>query len=210
MDTWFSSALLPLSINGWPKTDLSESESRFPLSLMETGHDIIFFWVSRMVLMSLSLTNRLPFRRVLLHGMVCDADGKKMSKSKGNVINPIDIIDGISLKAMKDKNCEYFKSGVLSEQQLDVCLRQLEQKFPKGIIDCGADALRYHLLQTDFKEEKVFFSVQNVISNRNFCNKMHQTIRFLVANIDHNFRSTDILSVSLTFSLKNLIFLTNL
>ena len=196
LDTWFSSALLPLSINGWPKTDLKRNNDTFPLSLMETGHDIIFFWVARMVLMSLSLTERLPFRRVLLHGMVCDSDGKKMSKSKGNVVDPIDIIDGISLKALKDKNRQYFESGVLSEKQLAVSLRQLEEKFPKGIIDCGADALRFHLIQNDFKEEKVFFSVQHVISNRNFCNKMHQTVRFFLSNIDHNFRSMDVLSVS--------------
>ena len=201
LDTWFSSALLPLSINGWPKIDLNESDVGFPLSLMETGHDIIFFWVARMVLMSLSLEERLPFRRVLLHGMICDADGKKMSKSKGNVIDPIDIIDGIPLKAMKEKNRQYFNSGVLSEQQLTHSLRLLEQNFPKGIIDCGADALRYYLLQTDFKEEKILLNVKHVFENRNFCNKMHQTIRFFITNIDHNFQSMDILSVSLIYLL---------
>ena len=195
LDTWFSSSLLPLSVNGWPKSDVNSSES-FPLSLMETGHDIIFFWVARMLLLSLCLTDRLPFRRVLLHGMIGDADGKKMSKSKGNVIDPIDVIDGIELKDMKKKNKELLNTGVLSKSQYNLSIKQLERKFPKGIIDCGADALRYYLLGTDFKEEKVVFNVQHVITNRNFCNKMHQTVRLFLMHTEQGFESQDILSVS--------------
>jgi len=196
LDTWFSSALLPLTISGWPKeTELKH----FPLSLMETGHDIIFFWVARMVLMSLSLVGKLPFNRVLLHGMVCDAEGKKMSKSKGNVVDPIDIINGISLKEMKQKNIEYFKSGLLSKEQLNIALKGLDKKFPNGIPNCGADALRFSLLQLDFKEENVYFGVHNVIANRNFCNKMHQSVNFCLSNIDNRFQRIDVSSVRLNF-----------
>lgn len=201
LDTWFSSSLLPLTVNGWPKCSLKSSDDNknktFPLSLMETGHDIIFFWVARMLLLSLCLADRVPFARVLLHGMVGDADGKKMSKSKGNVIDPCDVIDGISLQDMKAKNKELFESGVLSESQYELSVKQLERKFPKGLVECGADALRYYLLGTDFKEETVSFNVQHVIANRNLCNKMHQTVRHFLINVDKGFANCDdILAVS--------------
>ncbi len=196
LDTWFSSALLPLTINGWPK----ESQLKhFPLSLMETGHDIIFFWVARMILMSLALESKLPFNRVLLHGMVCDSEGKKMSKSKGNVIDPNDVINGITLDQMKQKNIEYFESGLLSKTQLDISLKGLNQKFPNGIPVCGADALRFSLLQLDFKEENVNFGAHNVIANKNFCNKIHQSVNFFISNIDNRFEKIDICLVLLYF-----------
>ncbi|CAG2178194.1 unnamed protein product, partial [Oppiella nova] len=198
LDTWFSSALLPLTVNGWPERDLRDTtDPYFPLSLMETGHDIIFFWVSRMVVLSLALTDRLPFRRVLLHGMVCDGNGKKMSKTRGNAIDPLDMIDGISLADLKAKTRRHLESGLLSNKELDVALRQLSGKFPKGVVSCGADALRYSLLELEFKAENVAFDGYRVFKNRNFCNKMYQTVRYLAQHVDSGFTvDRDVLAVS--------------
>ncbi|CAG2110843.1 unnamed protein product [Medioppia subpectinata] len=196
LDTWFSAALLPLSVNGWPQRDpTADNDQHFPLSLMETGRDIIFFWVARMVIMSLSLTGRLPFRRVLLHGMVADSDGRKMSKSRGNVIDPSDVIDGVSLDALKAKCWRAYDQGLLSDKELAVGLDELAKRFPKGVLACGADALRLHLLETRFKEESVAFDAKQVVMCRNFCNKLHQTVRFFAANVDQSFSETDILTL---------------
>jgi valyl-tRNA synthetase len=198
LDTWFSSALLPLTVNGWPERDLRyTTDPYFPLSLMETGHDIIFFWVSRMVVLSLALTDRLPFRRVLLHGMVCDGNGKKMSKTRGNAIDPLDMIDGISLSDLKAKTRRHLESGLLSHKELDVALRQLSGRFPNGVVSCGADALRYSLLELEFKAENVAFDGHRVFKNRNFCNKMYQTVRYLAQHVDSGFTvDRDVLAVS--------------
>lgn len=194
LDTWFSSALLPMSALGWPQQSIQHNK-QFSLSLMETGHDIIFFWVARMVMLSLLLTGKLPFKQVLLHGMVCDANGGKMSKSKGNVVDPLDVINGISSNQLQKKFITFFESGFISKEQLESALKGLQQKFPKGIPECGADALRLTLLQLDFKESNVNFDIQHVIINKNFCNKMHNTIKFCLSAIDHRFEKKDIILV---------------
>ncbi|XP_054163489.1 valine--tRNA ligase, mitochondrial-like [Oppia nitens] len=211
LDTWFSSSLLPLSVNGWPTATVNGKQQldtqSSPLSLMETGYDILFFWVARMVQLSLELTDRLPFNRVLLHAMVGDSDGKKMSKSWGNVIDPIDIIDGISLKELIRKNEKIRESGFTTTTTTDTTTttlaksgqhtkHKLAKQFPSGIVSCGADALRWHLLRTNYKSENVSFDLKKVVKSRNFTNKMHQTVRFLFNNLDNRFVRLDILDLT--------------
>ena len=141
LDTWFSSALFPFSTLGWPDAT-PELDLFFPNALLETGHDILFFWVARMVMMSLALLDKIPFKEVYLHAMVRDAHGRKMSKSLGNVIDPIDVIQGISLAGLHAKLDE--------NSNLEVKERELAKKgqtadFPNGIAECGTDALRFGL-----------------------------------------------------------------
>ncbi|KAK5637738.1 hypothetical protein RI129_000080 [Pyrocoelia pectoralis] len=173
LDTWFSSALLPIAIS-----------KDVPLNLMETGHDILFFWVARMVLMSILLKNRLPFERILLHGMICDQNGKKMSKSKGNVIDPMHVINGSTLDQLIDSIKTSFEDGAISEKIFTGKLQEYLRNLPRGIEICGADVLRMSLLQSDFKDQKVNFDLQKALKKRVFVNKMHQTVRFLMMKFD--------------------------
>ncbi len=149
-DTWFTSTLLPLAIFGWPnrleeyRCDFQET---YPTNLLETGHDIMFFWVLRMVAMCHALTGQVPFREVLFHGLVTDGHGRKMSKSIGNVIDPIDLIDGISLESLKTR----IENSNLDEKEKKVSLKAQETLYPNGIKAIGSDALRLGLLVQEFK-----------------------------------------------------------
>ncbi|KPM11960.1 valyl-tRNA synthetase 2, mitochondrial (putative)-like protein [Sarcoptes scabiei] len=184
LDTWFSSALLPLAMSNWSKSSSMTASNQLPLTIMETGFDIIFFWVARMILLSVMLTNRLPFDRVLLHGMICDEGGKKMSKSKGNHIDPLHLIKGAELNELLSINKNYFEQGIIDEKKFNDNTKQLKLKFPKGIVACGADILRLSLLQSKFTSQSVRFDSVKTIKQRQFANKMHQTLRFVLKNLD--------------------------
>lgn len=197
LDTWFSSALLPLAVTGWFQ---SNSFQDLPLSLMETGHDIIFFWVARMTLISLMLSGRIPFDKVLLHGMICDEKGKKMSKSRANVVDPLHLIEGASFDQILQQNKDYLDSGLITREKFTQVMNRLIKTLPKGIPICGADILRLSLLQSRFKEQNVKFDLKNAIKKRVFANKMHQTIRFILINLTNEFKETPTFLVNDTLS----------
>jgi valyl-tRNA synthetase len=140
LDTWFSSGLWPFSIQGWPdKTP--DLEAFYPASVLETGWDILFFWVARMVLLGIYLTGEVPFSEVFCHAMIRDAHGRKMSKSLGNVIDPIDVIEGASLQALHAQ----LRQGNLAAKEVELAEKGQKKDFPNGIPQCGTDALRFAL-----------------------------------------------------------------
>lgn len=174
LDTWFSSGLFPFSVFGWPDVDNDDFNAFFPTSLLETGHDILFFWVARMVMMSIGLTGKLPFHTIYLHAMVRDAHGRKMSKSLGNVIDPIEVIEGISLADLQQKLYE----GNLPEKEIEKAKKGQEVDFPDGIPECGADALRFGLLAYTLQGRNVNLDINRVVGYRHFCNKVWNATRF--------------------------------
>ncbi|XP_078041025.1 valyl-tRNA synthetase, mitochondrial isoform X2 [Augochlora pura] len=179
LDTWFSSAILPFAVLGWPK-QTKDFMSHYPLTLMETGHDILFFWVARMVMLGLELTERLPFNEVLLHGILCDAYGKKMSKTLGNIISPENIINGATLKDLKEQMEENYKSGTLSKKEFDRMVSGNKKMFPNGISECGADALRMTLCSHNVKNTKINFDMMECQTNKLFCNKVWQASKYVI------------------------------
>ncbi|EFC41616.1 Valyl-tRNA synthetase [Naegleria gruberi] len=178
LDTWFSSGLFPFSPLGWPNTESADFKRFFPTQMLETGLDILFFWVSKMVMMSLSLTGELPFTEVLLHAMVRDKENRKMSKSLGNVIDPIDVIEGITLQEMNDK----LKQGNLSSREIEKAALGQKKQFPEGIPECGTDALRFTLLNYTAQGRDIALDILRVFGYRTFCNKMWQTTKFALMN----------------------------
>ncbi|XP_071389983.1 valine--tRNA ligase, mitochondrial, partial [Centroberyx affinis] len=173
LDTWFSSGLFPFAMLGWPQ-QTSDLQRYYPNSILETGSDLIFFWVARMVMLGTELTGQLPFKQVLLHSLVRDKHGRKMSKSLGNVIDPLDVISGISLERLQEK----VKDGNLDPRERMVAMEAQRKDFPKGIPECGTDALRFALCSYKIQGEDISLSVSQVLSCRHFCNKMWQTVRF--------------------------------
>jgi valyl-tRNA synthetase len=153
LDTWFSSGLFPFSTFGWPNEEHPDYKAFYPNTLLETGHDILFFWVARMVMMGLQLTGKLPFRTVYLHAMVRDKYGRKMSKSLGNVIDPMEVIYGCSLEELHQK----IRDGNLPAKEVETAIKGQKLDFPDGIPECGADALRFGLLAYTVQGE--FFCV---------------------------------------------------
>lgn len=141
LDTWFSSGLWPFSTLGWPK-NTPDFEKLYPTSVLETGWDILFFWVARMIMLGLKMTGKVPFTEVYCHSLIRDSEGRKMSKSLGNVINPVDVIEGIELQVLHDK----LKHGNLAEKEIAAATRYQKKAFPKGIPECGTDALRFALV----------------------------------------------------------------
>lgn len=184
LDTWFSSALFPFSVFGWPDST-ADFNAFFPTTLLETGHDILFFWVARMVMMSLLLIKKLPFRTVLLHAMVRDAHGKKMSKSLGNVIDPIEVIEGITLDEMMKK----LETGNLPEKEVLRARDAQKKDFPKGIPECGADALRYGLLAYTSQGRSINLDVNRVVGYRFFCNKLWNATKFALMHFPPDFHA---------------------
>uniref|UniRef100_A0A667X2V9 Valine--tRNA ligase, mitochondrial n=1 Tax=Myripristis murdjan TaxID=586833 RepID=A0A667X2V9_9TELE len=170
LDTWFSSGLFPFAMLGWPE-QTSDLQQYYPNSILETGSDLIFFWVARMVMLGTELTGQLPFKKVLLHSLMRDKHGRKMSKSLGNVIDPLDVISGISLEVS-------LKDGNLHPRERTVAMEAQRKDFPKGIPQCGTDALRFALCSYKMQGEDINLSVSQVLSCRHFCNKMWQTLRF--------------------------------
>jgi valyl-tRNA synthetase len=171
LDTWFSSALWPFSTLGWPdRTDTLETF--YPTSVLETGYDIITFWVSRMMMMGLTLMKEIPFDYVLLHPMIRDQDGNKMSKSRGNVIDPMDVIDGISLGDLLEKTRGY----TLPEPEIASAVAYQKHHFPNGFPACGTDALRFTLAAYTGQDQDIRFSIDRVEGYRRFCNKIWQAV----------------------------------
>ena len=168
LDTWFSSAMLPFTNFGWPDKQSPEFKAFFPNSVLETGMDILFFWVARMVMMSLLFLDKLPFEKVLLHSMVRDESGKKMSKTKGNVIDPLEIIDSCTIEQIITK----IESSVLPEKEKKKSIKLKQKTFPEGFPRCGADALRFGLLTFMHENKDILLNPNVIISQRNFCNKM--------------------------------------
>lgn len=177
LDTWFSSAIYPFSSHGWPNPS-EQLKQLYPLSTMITGHDITFFWVSRMVMLGAKLTGKLPFSKVLLHGVISDNNRVKMSKSKGNVIEPEYVINGISLNDLKTKAEISNAEGILSDKELSITLKEQKQKYPQGIPACGTDALRFTLCNRNAKSSYIQFDVDDCHRNYLFCNKIWQSLKF--------------------------------
>lgn len=185
LDTWFSSGIYPFSSLGWPDSTV-DYNNFYPLNLMTTGHDILGFWVHRMVILGLELTDKLPFNNILLHGIICDNKGAKMSKSKGNVIDPIDIINGISLEQLYVKTKEMHENGILNKNEFDKATNYHKTNFSNrnGIPECGVDALRFTLLSYDTKSHYINFDVDLCYANKLFCNKIWQSIKYIELSLE--------------------------
>lgn len=182
LDTWFSSALVPFSALGWPN-ETEDFHAYFPNTLLETGQDILFFWVSRMVMVSLHLTKKLPFDTIYLHAMIRDSKGEKMSKSKGNVIDPLDIIEGITLEKLHQKLYE----GNLPEKEIKRAIELQKKEFPNGISECGTDALRFGLLTYLKQGRNVNLDINRIVAYRHFCNKLWNAVKFFLKAIPKNY-----------------------
>jgi valyl-tRNA synthetase len=182
LDTWFSSGLWPFSTLGWPK-ETSDMRELYPTTMLETGWDILFFWVARMVMFGLKLTGDVPFTEVYCHSLIRDSEGRKMSKSLGNVIDPLDIIRGITLEGLH----QTLYGGNLEASEIDKAKAYQKSAFPKGVEECGADALRFTLVNYTTGGGDIAFDVREIEAKRRFCNKIYQATNFALGRLGGDF-----------------------
>lgn len=184
LDTWFSSGLFPFSVFGWPDETSLDLKEYYPTDLLETGEDIIFFWVARMVMFGLALTDKLPFTEVYLHTIVRDAEGRKMSKSLGNVIDPLDVISGVSLDDLHSKLAD----SNLDQKEYERAKLGQKKLFPNGIPECGTDALRFKLCEYCTGAGDIHLRIDQLVGDRLLCNKIWQACKFVFLTLGDDFK----------------------
>lgn len=191
LDTWFSSALWAFSDLGWPN-ETPELKAFLPSNVLITGFDIIFFWVARMIMLTDEFTGLVPFKEVYVTGLILDANGQKMSKSKGNTIDPLDLINGITI----DKLVEKRTTGLMNPKQAETIAKTTKKDYPEGFQAFGADALRYTFASIATNNREIRFDVRKIESSRNFCNKIFNATKFVLMSLDNHLASGQKLDIA--------------